>query len=47
MKLQFASYCNNVGIIKELEQIKDSVEDTGPVVFLCLHYYFYRKGTFA
>lgn len=41
----FALYCDNDGLIKELQQGTDSAEDTGLVVFLC--YYFYGKGMLA
>lgn len=36
MKLKFALYCDNDVLIKELQQVKDSAEDIGPVVFLLL-----------
>lgn len=45
MKLKFALYCDNDGLSKELQQVKDSAEDIGPVVILC--YYFYGKEMFA
>lgn len=43
MKLKFARYHDNAGIIKELQQIKDSVEDTGLVVIFVFIITFMEK----